>query len=36
VSVVAFTNGNKEIDFEIADYKIDSFEGNEFELVKMN
>lgn len=26
MTVVAFTNGNKDIDFEIADYKIDSFE----------
>lgn len=26
MTVVAFTNGNKRIDFEIADYTIDSFE----------
>ena len=26
--VVAFTNGSQEIDFEIADYKIDSFENS--------
>jgi HAD superfamily hydrolase (TIGR01509 family) len=24
--VIAYTNGNKDIDFEIADYKIDNFE----------
>jgi sugar-phosphatase len=36
MTVIAFTNGNKEIDFEIADYTIDSFENNELELIKMN
>ena len=36
MTVVAFTNGNKEIDCKIADYKIDSFENNEIELLKMN
>lgn len=36
MTVVAFTNGNKEIDFKIADYKIDSFENNEIELIKLN
>ena len=36
MTVVAFTNGNKEIDFEIADYKIDCFEDKEFELVRLN
>ena len=34
MTVVAFTNGNKEIDFEIADYKIDSFEETEIELIR--
>lgn len=32
MTVVAFTNGNREIDFEIADYKINSFESNECDL----
>ncbi|MDM8159949.1 HAD-IA family hydrolase [Labilibaculum sp. K2S] len=36
ITVVAFTNGNKEIECKIADYKIDSFENNEIELLKMN
>ncbi|WP_461634326.1 hexitol phosphatase HxpB [Labilibaculum euxinus] len=36
MTVVAFTNGNKEIDCKIADYKIDSFENNEIGLLKMN
>ena len=35
-AVIAFTNGNKEIDFEIADFTIDSFENNELEVIKMN
>lgn len=26
MTVVAFTNGNKDLDFEIADYKIDAFD----------
>lgn len=33
MTVVAFTNGNKEIDFDIADYKIDDFENNEIEFL---
>lgn len=33
MTVVAFTNGNREIDFEIADYKIESFEDKEFEFI---
>ncbi len=36
MTVVAFTNGNKEVDFEIADFKIDSFENDEMELIKMS
>ena len=32
MTVVAFTNGNREIDFEIADYKINTFENNECEI----
>jgi sugar-phosphatase len=36
MTVVAFTNGNKEVDFDIADYKIDSFEDKKLEFIKMN
>ncbi len=35
MTVVAFTNGNRKNDFEIADYKIDSFENDDIELIKM-
>ena len=36
MTVIAFTNGNKEIAFEIADYTIDKFEKNEIELFKIS
>lgn len=36
MTVIAYTNGNKEFNYEIADYKLDSFENNEIELIKMN
>ena len=35
MTVIAYTNGNKEINCEIADYKLDSFE-DKIELIKMN
>ncbi len=35
MTVVAFTNGNKKIDFEIADYQIDNFENDEIEFIEM-
>jgi len=34
MTVVAFTNGNRIINYEIADYKIQSFESNEIEFIK--
>lgn len=34
MTVVAFTNGNKEIDFEFADYRIDSFEYCSIDSIK--
>lgn len=33
MKVVAFTNGNIECDFEIADYKIESFNDKEIEFI---
>jgi len=33
MTTVAFTNGNKEIDFDIADYRIDNFENDEIEFL---
>ena len=33
MTVVAFTNGNREIDFKIADYKIENFEDKEIEFI---
>ena len=33
MTVVAFTNGNINYDFEIADYKIDSFSNKEIEFI---
>jgi sugar-phosphatase len=36
MTVIAFTNGNKEINFDLADYKIENFENNEFEFTKLN
>ena len=33
MTVIAYTNGDKEINYEIADYKIDSFDDNEIELI---
>ena len=33
MTVVAFTNGNNEIDFEIADYKINNFEDDKIEWI---
>ncbi len=36
MTVIAYTNGNKEFNYELADYKLDSFKNNEFEMIKMN
>lgn len=36
MTVIAYTNGNKEMNYEIADYKLDSFEKDEIEWIKMN
>lgn len=36
MTVIAYTNGNQEINYEIADYKLDSFENNEIGFIKMN
>jgi len=36
MTVIAYTNGNKEINYDIADYKLDCFESNEFELIRKN
>ena len=36
MTVIAYINGNKEINYEIADYKLDSFENNEIEWIEMN
>jgi len=33
MTVVAFTNGNRECDFEIADYKIENFNDKEIEFI---
>ncbi|MBN2597188.1 hexitol phosphatase HxpB [Labilibaculum sp.] len=33
MTVVAFTNGNKECDFEIADYIIENFDDKEIEFI---
>lgn len=33
MTVVAFTNGNSECDFEIADYKIENFNDKEIEFI---
>ncbi|MFC2186799.1 hexitol phosphatase HxpB [Fulvivirgaceae bacterium LMO-SS25] len=35
MTVIAFTNGNKDLAFEIADYTIDKFENDEVELIKL-
>lgn len=34
MTVFAFTNGNKQIDYKIADYKINSFEDEQIELIR--
>ncbi len=36
MTVIAYTNGNKEFNYELADYKLDSFKNNEIEMIKMN
>lgn len=36
MTVASFTNGNKKLHFEIADYKIDSFEFDRIDLIKKN
>lgn len=36
MTVIAYTNGNMDINYEIADYKLNSFENKEIELIKMN
>lgn len=36
MKVVAFTNGNKELNFEIADYRMDSFESDTITLTAKN
>lgn len=35
MTVIAFTNGNKEINFKVADYQIDSFEYDGIELLSL-
>ena len=35
MTVIAFTNGDKEIEFEIADDKIESFENKNIKLIRM-
>jgi haloacid dehalogenase superfamily, subfamily IA, variant 3 with third motif having DD or ED/haloacid dehalogenase superfamily, subfamily IA, variant 1 with third motif having Dx(3-4)D or Dx(3-4)E len=36
MTVIAYTNGNQDINCEIADYKLDSFENKEIESIKRN
>lgn len=36
MTVIAYTNGDKKNNFDIADFRLDSFENNEIELIIKN